>query len=121
MKVFIIMVLLHLINDFVFKPQILTNLTCKSWWEKNAPQKMYESDYITALFLQGLLWSSLVHLPIILTEIVPMVWLTLSILINAIINALICNLVVNRKEMNLFLSQITFINQILIIWLIFVL
>ena len=39
------MIFLHIIDDYVLQAPCLCDLKQKSFWEKNAPAKLYENDY----------------------------------------------------------------------------
>lgn len=119
MKILLLMILMHIIDDFVFQPQSLSYLKQKSWWEKNYPQKKYEDDYRVALFLHALSWSIMVHLPIIFTMIVSELWLTVSIVANLAVHMWIDNLKANKGMLSLFQDQAIHIIQVTVTWALF--
>ena len=58
------MIFLHIIDDYGLQAPCLCNLKQKSWWEQNAPGKLYANDYLWALLIHGFSWSFMVMLPI---------------------------------------------------------
>ncbi len=42
------MIFLHIVDDYYLQG-ILASMKQKSWWEENAPQRLYKYDYIVAL------------------------------------------------------------------------
>ena len=62
--ILIAMIFLHIIDDYVLQAPCLCNLKQKSFWEKNAPEKLYESDYIVALLMHAFSWSFMIMLPL---------------------------------------------------------
>lgn len=112
------MILAHVIDDFVLQPVCLSKLKQKEWWEKNAPDKMYEDDYIAALIVHAVSWSIMILLPIMFFTDVPDVIIALAFGINSMIHAHIDNLKCNEKEIDLKVDQIVHLIQISITWVI---
>lgn len=56
----------HIIGDWILQPDIMKNGKCKSWWEENYPDKLYQDDYMMVLFIHSFLWSITTHIPFIL-------------------------------------------------------
>ena len=50
------MIFLHIIDDYCLQAPCLCDLKQKSFWEKNAPQKLYKNDYLCALLMHSLSW-----------------------------------------------------------------
>ena len=119
MKTLFLMMLFHIIDDFVFQPVCLSKLKQKSWWEKNIPEEdieKYKDDYKTALAMHSLSWAIMITLPwfIIASEIA----IGLSVLINMIIHYNIDDLKANQRKINLQTDQNIHLMQILITWII---
>ena len=121
MKILLLMILMHIIDDFVFQPQSLSYLKQKSWWKDNYPQEKYENDFRVALFLHALSWSIMVHLPIIFTMIVSNLWLTVSIFTNLAIHMWVDNLKANKGKLSLLQDQTIHLLQVLVTWILFTL
>lgn len=118
MKVLLCMIYLHLIDDYVLQGW-LANAKSKSWWQKNCPDKLYEKDYIIALFEHGFMNSFLIHIPIYLWLYQNVNILALSILIGTIFHAIVDHCKANAKQINLIQDQLYHILYITIIWNIF--
>ena len=119
----IAMVYCHIIDDYYLQG-ILAQMKQKSWWEKNAPDKLYEIDYIMALFEHALSWSISVHIPIIVYSLINNIntgeWLFASVLINTIIHSCVDDLKANKHKINLIIDQTIHFAQILIILFVFI-
>ena len=115
------MIFLHIIDDYVLQVPCLCNLKQKSFWEKNAPQKIYENDYICALFMHGLSWSFMIMLPIAvaLNFNVDINFFCMFI-INAVFHAAIDDLKANKYSINLWQDQLTHIGQIVVTFVLYI-
>ena len=119
--VLFLMILCHIIDDFVLQPVCLSNLKQKSWWDKHCDGKQYKNDYKVALFIHSLSWSIMIHLPIILLYVCNDWVLSFSILINMIIHYIVDDLKANKYKINLVIDQtIHFIQIILTFIIIFI-
>ena len=65
MKIFLVlaMIFAHIIDDYNLQGW-LASAKQKSWWETNAPDKLYKHDYLMTLFIHSLSWSFMVMFPI---------------------------------------------------------
>lgn len=63
-KIFILftMIFCHIVDDYYLQGW-LASAKQKSWWEKNAPEKLYKYDYLAALFMHSFSWSFMIMLP----------------------------------------------------------
>jgi hypothetical protein len=119
--VLFLMILCHIIDDFVLQPVCLSNLKQKSWWGEHCNGKQYRNDYKMALFIHSLSWSIMIHLPIILLYVCNGWVLSFSILINMIIHYIVDDLKANKYKINLVIDQsIHFIQIILTFIIIFI-
>jgi len=120
-KLFILSMLLHIIDDFVLQPVCLSKLKQKSFWEQNAPDKLYENDYMTALTIHGLSWSIMIILPYMLLLTVPS-WIFATVcIVNATIHAIVDDLKANKHKLNLADDQLIHVIQLLITYAVFLL
>lgn len=119
--ILIFMILLHIIDDFVLQPICLSKLKCKDIWIEANKQydNLYENDYKMALFIHGLSWSIMIHIPCIVyllhININPSAFIFLSIFIHGGIHSIIDNLKANKRKINLITDQSLHFIQILII------
>lgn len=119
----IFMIFAHITDDYYLQGWLASAKT-KNWWEKNAPNKLYNKDYIMALFCHSLSWSIMVFLPILIYSLynqIDLNWFYLVLPINLIIHAVIDDLKANKFKINLIIDQCIHFIQIFITWLIFVL
>lgn len=121
-----VMIFLHIVDDYYLQG-ILASMKQKSWWEQNAPDKLYKYDYIVALFMHSFSWAFMMM-------IVPTIYLlntlgyidSVSIAItsmffaNLIMHMITDNKKANRKEINLIIDQSIHLIQICTTWFFFI-
>lgn len=111
---FMFMIMAHIIDDYYLQG-ILADLKQKSFWEKNAPDKLYKDDYKMALLMHGLSWSFMVLLPLMITAHFTHIPFFFTYWIgNGIVHARIDNEKANKHSINLITDQILHIIQIII-------
>ena len=116
------MVFLHIIDDYVLQAPCLCDLKQKSFWEKNAPHKMYKNDYLCALLMHGLSCSFMIMLPIaIALKLNVDINFFLMFIINAVFHAGIDDLKANKFRINLWQDQLTHIGQIVVTFVLYIL
>lgn len=114
MFILLSMIFCHIVDDYYLQGW-LASAKQKSWWEKNAPDKLYKKDYIMALIMHSLSWSFMIMLPLAVFNNFDVVWLFgVMFGINAGIHGIIDNLKANVKKINLITDQIIHICQIVI-------
>ena len=110
--IFLIMILLHIIDDFVLQPICLSKLKQKSFWETYVKDdEKYKFDYKVALVIHALSWAIMIHLPlmfIVSNEILVLV----SVAINTAVHACIDDEKANKLQINLLEDQIMHLVQI---------
>lgn len=118
-SILILMILLHIIDDFVLQPICLSKLKQKSFWqEQNLDNDLYKNDYFASLIIHGLSWSAMVHIPTMyLFNFEHQLILLISFLVHAIIHAMIDDLKANKKIINLITDQTLHLIQIILIFI----
>ena len=119
----IFMLLAHIVDEYYLQGWLASAKT-KNWWKKNAPDELYNKDYIMALFCHSLSWSIMIFLPILIYSLynqIDLNWFYLAIPINLIIHAVIDDLKANKFKINLIIDQNIHFTQIFITYTIFVL
>lgn len=123
--ILLLMVLCHIIDDFVLQPVCLSNLKQKSWWEKNvlseskSYRELYQNDYKIALLIHALSWSIMIHLPIMfLWTNVPGLIILMTVGINCFLHAFIDDKKANEKVINLKDDQCAHLLQIVVTFVI---
>lgn len=111
---------MHVFDDYVLQG-CLANLKQKSWWEKNAPDKLYKHDYIVALICHAFSWTVMITLPLIIYTQGNLGWVWLTVPVNWTIHALVDNWKANIKKINLIVDQSIHLGQILLTWGLFIL
>lgn len=119
-KILLLMILCHIIDDFVLQPVCLSKLKQKKTWEELEDWLgLYEHDYIMALFIHALSWAIMIHLPIIFMLNPGDGSLLFSVLINMGIHAAIDNAKANLHTLNLVADQTLHLCQIIITYILF--
>lgn len=118
MKIFILlcMIFCHIVDDYYLQGW-LASAKQKSWWEQNAPDKMYRLDYIMALLMHSFSWSFMIMLPIIaytfLSGLQLDIWIIALYIINTALHAYIDDRKANKRTINLIQDQICHLLQII--------
>lgn len=114
--VFLLMILLHIIDDFVLQPICLSKLKQKSFWETYVKDdEKYKFDYKVALVIHALSWAIMIHLPlmfIVSNEILVLV----SVAINTVIHAYIDDEKANKLNITLLEDQLIHLIQVGCTW-----
>lgn len=116
--VFFLMLLLHILDDFVLQSASLSKLKQAKTWEA-APRK-YIHDYIAALVIHGLSWSIMIHLPLMYMQlkynyINGSLFIFISVIFNGLCHARVDHAKANEKTINLVTDQLCHLFQILLI------
>ena len=115
-NVFIIlcMIFCHIIADYNLQGW-LASAKQKSYWEKNAPDKMYKHDYICALIMHSFSWTFMIMLPLMYAVGFKVNSFLLFLFIsNVIMHAITDNFKANTKVINLWQDQSIHMYQIVI-------
>jgi len=117
------MLFLHIVDDYYLQG-ILAQMKQKSWWEENAPDKLYKNDYKVALLEHAFSWTFMIMLPITVTMIIQnnyisTIYITYFIM-NWILHTVIDHLKANKKTINLVVDQSCHILQIVVTWIVLV-
>ena len=106
------MIFFHIVDDYYLQGW-LASAKQKTWWEKNAPEKLYKYDYIWALIMHSFSWAFMIVLPIAYVNnfTVDMLFLIVFVL-NVLTHAVIDDLKANVKLTNLWIDQLIHMVQI---------
>ena len=118
------MIFLHIVDDYYLQGW-LASAKQKTWWEQNAPDKLYKHDYIMALFMHGFSWTFMIMLaPIIYTvtmaSAVNIVWIVAAFVINLCIHMFVDDLKANKKKINLIQDQLIHLAQVVATWIVLI-
>ena len=113
--ILLLMVFLHILDDYGLQAPCLCNLKQRSYWETNAPSPLYKYDYIWALLMHSFSWTFMIMLPIAwvmsFNITIPFVIIFVE---NVILHAVVDDLKANQLKINLWEDQIIHLGQILI-------
>lgn len=120
-KIFIVLLMIfcHIVDDYYLQGW-LASAKQKKYWQENAPEKMYEYDYIWALIMHSFSWTFMVMLPIAFTKGFELgISYLIAFLLNLMIHAFTDDLKANKRKINLWTDQIIHLCQITITAIIF--
>ena len=122
--VFILMLFLHIIDDYCLQSSSLCSLKQKSYWvnqfETQQDYIMYGYDYIVALLMHAFSWTVMISFPLIIySNWNPHYCLYIFIFINTLIHAFVDNLKANEHKINLITDQSIHILQIIITFFVY--
>lgn len=119
----LVMIFLHIVDDYYLQGW-LASAKQKSYWEKNAPDKLYKRDYIMALFMHSFSWAFMIMLvPSVYTLITTAnisnasLAITLIFFTNLCIHMVTDNAKANLKKINLVQDQLIHLVQITVTWI----
>ena len=123
-KILLLMVFCHLIDDFVLQNKF-SYLKQKSWWVKvckdeGLPIEKYGNDYLMALFEHSLEWSIAIMLPVMFLCNTSGLLLLCLVALNTLIHATIDSLKANQLRLNLIQDQLVHFIQIILTWVIII-
>ena len=118
------MLFCHIVDDYYLQGW-LASAKQKSWWEKNAPDKLYKNDYIMALFEHAFSWTFMIMLiPTICTYFNPCdlayKLYVFMFCLNWVTHCIVDDYKANKKKINLIQDQLIHIAQIIMTWIMFV-
>ena len=112
-----LMILLHIIDDFVLQPVCLSKLKQKKFWEPYVSENSkYKHDYWAALVIHGLSWSIMIHLPFLFTTHDELTLFGL-VIGHAALHAIVDDEKANRGRINLIVDQTIHFLQIIFSWI----
>ena len=115
------MIFCHIADDYYLQGW-LASAKQKTWWKKNAPEKLYQNDYIMALFMHSFSWSFMIMIPIIIYLLVRKIsfqeWLIIPDFVNMSIHCIVDNLKANKRQINLIQDQSIHLVQIFVTWMV---
>jgi hypothetical protein len=106
---FLIMVVLHVIADYICQTDVMAKYKQKKSWDGLA--KQYEYDYIVFLCVHSILWSAIVFLPLLFYTNYNTVIYYDIVMINTIIHMIIDDLKCNKLKINLIVDQVLHLIQ----------
>lgn len=123
MKLFILFVMIfcHIADDYYLQG-ILANMKQKSFWQENAPGRLYRNDWRAALFTHAFSWTFTVMLIptlVFLRGEISAGWVIIFAA-NTAVHAFVDNLKANKRLINLICDQTIHVVQVVGMWYYFV-
>lgn len=109
----IFMVFCHIFDDYYLQGW-LASAKQKKWWKENAPNPLYNHDYLMALLMHSMSWAFSVMFPlaVLYNFDYGIIYLSLFI-VNTIIHGIIDNYKANKLKINLIVDQVLHLFQII--------
>ena len=118
--VFILMIFCHIVDDYYLQG-ILSQMKQIEWWKKNAPERMYENDWVIALTMHSFSWAFMIMLPIAIWQQFDLsTGYYIAFIANMLVHLVTDNLKANMKSINLMTDQSVHFAQILFTFIILV-
>ena len=112
--VILCMIFMHVVADYNLQGW-LASAKQKSYWQENAPEKLYKYDYIMALIMHSISWTFMIMLPIAYYKPLSIsVLFAIIFVINVAVHAIVDHLKANIKVINLWHDQLLHIFQIVL-------
>lgn len=114
------MIFLHIVDDYYLQ-RWLASAKQKSWWEQNAPDKMYQHDYIMALFMHSFSWTFMIMVSPLVYVLVASSYINTTLaaimfVVNLCVHMIVDDLKANRKKINLIQDQLVHLAQVVVTW-----
>ena len=117
LKILLLMLLCHVIDDFVLQPVCLSKLKQEAWWKSQKEfSKKYKYDYYMALLMHAMSWSIMIVLPIIFFGDVGNALLLALVVLNTGIHLVVDDMKANTLELNLIQDQTIHLIQVFFTW-----
>lgn len=118
-KILLLMILAHVVDDFVLQPVCLSKLKQKSWWEKqDGYKRLYKDDYKMALLIHSMSWSITILVPVMFILNTTGALLFGVFIVNTLIHYVVDNQKANKGHLNLMADQFIHLSQIFVSWVI---
>lgn len=115
----ILMIFLHIVDDYYLQGW-LASAKQKKYWQENAPEKLYENDYLWALIMHSFSWTFMIMLPIaFIVNYEIGIGYVVMFGANLVIHAIVDDLKANKRKINLWADQMIHIAQICTTYLLF--
>jgi hypothetical protein len=108
----LLMIFCHIIADYNLQGWLATAKQ-KSYWQENAPDKLYKYDYICALIMHSIGWAFMIMLPLAFDMEFNIGVIFMAIFaVNVLIHAIVDHMKANAKIINLWQDQFIHFCQI---------
>ena len=115
---FWLMIFLHIVDDYYLQGW-LASAKQKKYWQENAPEKLYEYDYLCALLMHSFSWAFMIMLPIAFNANFEIgIGYIVAFIVNLVVHAFVDDLKANKRKINLWVDQTIHIMQICVTFLI---
>ena len=117
-RIFFVMLLLHVVAEFVLQPVALLRLKQKTYWEQPEHPNGGKDASAMAIALYAILWSVMIMLPLMYYSTEGDLILLLVFLFNMLAHAYIDEYATNRHKLSFVMSQSLYLLQLTITFLV---
>ena len=115
-----IMLIMHIIADYMLQTDLMAKAKQKKWWKENYPEKMYENDWMVILITHSFEWAFFIQAPLVVYDYLNygyresvLVFTIIALIVNTIMHAIVDNDKANKLAISLLLDQGFHILQII--------
>ena len=114
--IILLMLFLHIVDDYYLQAGLLSKLKQKNWWTSQKEYKeMYKYDYLIGLLMHSYSWAFMIMLPIAFKMNFDIsTFFIITLIINGIIHFIVDDLKANKGKINLVIDQSIHIVQIIV-------
>ncbi len=117
-RIFFVMLLLHVVTEFVLQPVALLRLKQKTYWEQPEHPNGGKDASAMAIAINTILWSVMIMLPLMYYSTEGDLILLLVFLVNMLVHAYIDEYTTNRHKLTFVTAQSLYLLQLTITFLI---
>ena len=119
-RIFFVMLLLHVVAEFVLQPVALLRLKQKTYWEQPENPNGGKDASAIAIAINAILWSVMIMLPLMYYSTDGDLILLLVFLVNMLAHAYIDEYATNRHKLTFVTAQSLYLLQLIITFLVMV-
>lgn len=117
-RIFFVMLLLHVVAEFVLQPVALLRIKQKTYWEQPEHPNGGKDASAMAIAINAILWSVMIMLPLMYYSTEGDLILLLVFLVNMLVHAYIDEYTTNRHKLTFVTAQSLYLLQLIITFLV---
>lgn len=117
-RIFFVMLLLHVVTEFVLQPVALLRIKQKTYWEQPERPNGGKDTSAMAIAINAILWSVMIMLPLMYYSTEGDLILLLVFLVNMLVHAYIDEYTTNRHKLTFVTAQSLYLLQLIITFLV---
>ena len=118
-RIYFLMLLLHVLAEFILQPLALCKLKKKSFWEQPERQNGGTEASCMAITINSIMWTIMIMLPLMCCSLVEDLFILLVFLVDMAIHAFVDEYFTNRQMLTFATTQSIYLAQITLTFLVF--